>query len=115
MTDNKTTIQRATTFDFQFTIENTDFEAEGYSLYFMIKKSKEDTDAKALVSKNAEIDSETKIATISLTPSDTDLEPGDYWFASRVHKDADNSYPFIEDVLKVDPAGVGLPDSGSGL
>ena len=91
-----------------------DFEPTGYSLHFMVKNLLDDPDSKALISKIVNVDSE-NTATVILTPSDTNLDSGVYVYATRLHKDANNSYPHIVNLFIVEESGTELPtESGSG-
>ncbi len=109
--ENKEVVQNRTTIQWDFTIDNDDFVSDDYYLHFFIKYKMDDGDEKALISKVVAI-TENK-ASVILLPAETDLVSGDYVFTTRVHKDENNSYPFVTGIVRIEESGTGIP-SGSG-
>lgn len=78
----------------------------GYTFYFTIKENKSDTYANALLAKTYTntVDPETGIITITLTASDTNITPGDYFYdieykvATEVFTLQDGQVTILQDI-----------------
>ena len=65
------------------------FDAAGWKIYFTVKRSLQDTDANAVINKIIDFDEAPNVpasstAFLVLTPTDTDLPSGDYFYNMRV-------------------------------
>ena len=87
------TVNRGNTVDYLVTVSDSDGvkNIDGYSFYFTVKKntnelSQEDT--LALISKSVEATSEFGLLTISLTSSDTLLNPSSYMYDIKIKNPA---------------------------
>ena len=74
----------------------------GYNAYFMAKASKADADGSAVVTKTGTISTPTAgYATFELTPADTDIALGDYYYDIQL-SDGSECAVLIDGILTVE-------------
>lgn len=107
---SKLTITRGTTYNLTFYYQDSTGAAlslTGATVFFTVKSAEYDTDATdttALIEKTvtSHTDAAGGISTIALTPTDTYVTPGNYYYDIRV-KDVDgNIYKMIEGRVVID-------------
>ena len=76
----------------------TDKDLSGFTAYFTATKSA--TDTTPIISASTTVDSENKTAVISLKPSDTDIDAGDYVYDITLSNSTDN-YTVAMDKLQI--------------
>jgi len=88
------TLTRKSTKTYQITFKENgvSIDITGWTVYFTIKSSMEDTDAQAKLAKTITTfaNAASGIALIPLTTSDTNITAGNYWY-SMDYKDADDN------------------------
>jgi len=89
------TVNRKNTKDYSLTITEGENETpkniNGYTIYFTVKNNINDLtddDVKAIISKSVVATSEVGLCTISLTTSDTSINPGSYMYDIKIKNPA---------------------------
>lgn len=104
---NNLTLKRATTKKYRFNI-TTNLNLADFTLYFLVKRSFDDKNEKALINKDVVIDPVAKTGLVELSATDTNLAKGDYQWGIRIHKDSDNSYALLQGLFKIENVVVGI-------
>ena len=103
------TIPKGTTYAITFTYKRDGVAADltGATVYFTIKSAEFDSDADdsdALIKKDVTVhtDAESGETEITLSPTDTNVVPGDYFYDIKVKEADGDVYKAVEGKVKVD-------------
>lgn len=108
-----TTVSRGTTFAVNYTHYHmvggvkVIFPLTGATLYFTVKTEEYDdtaNDSTALISKTVTsfVDPENGLANVVLTPSDTQIDPGVYYWDIKVKESDGSTFKTAEGLLEID-------------
>jgi len=96
---------RGDTRDFAMTFTSNDvaYNITGAKVYFTLKKSKNDTDAQAVLQKTvtSHTDPTAGKTTLSLSKTDTNIQPGRYFYDFQVITSGGGVYTFLSGDVEV--------------
>jgi len=91
------------TYKLIFTKDGLSIDITGWTIYFTVKESMDDTDENAKIAKTitSHANALSGIALIELTTSDTDITKGNYWYAIDYKTDDSDEGSIVTGKLKI--------------